>query len=126
MDGGEVESTLEGALVCFPIALGSAALALLALALPLCRAVPCADARPFRTAALAALLFATLAETFALIVWVKAKARYARAEEGARYGAALWLGLAAPPVILLALVMGGPAWEGTRMYRAHRGVAYNV
>ena len=66
--------------------------------------IPFSDPRLFRTSSLVAFIFSTLAEVFALILWIKAKGRYLDRGERVGYGPALWVGLAVPPVIFLAWV----------------------
>ncbi|OXC65584.1 cytochrome C assembly protein [Cryptococcus neoformans] len=79
----------------------------------------------FRTTALLGALLAILAEAFALILWVHARHVFDDVWE-ARYGAALWTGLVGTLCAALAAAIGGPAYQGRLMYRAHREVPYNL
>ncbi|ALO69258.1 hypothetical protein CNG00305 [Cryptococcus deneoformans JEC21] len=79
----------------------------------------------FRTSALLGTLLAILAETFALVVWVHARHVFDDVWE-AKYGAALWTGLVGTICAALAAAIGGPAYQGRLMYRAHREVPYSL
>ncbi|OXG16769.1 cytochrome C assembly protein [Cryptococcus neoformans Tu259-1] len=79
----------------------------------------------FRTTALLGALLAILAAAFALILWVHARHVFDDVWE-ARYGAALWTGLVGTLCAALAAAIGGPAYQGQLMYRAHREVPYNL
>ncbi|ODN77304.1 hypothetical protein L198_08039 [Cryptococcus wingfieldii CBS 7118] len=83
----------------------------------------------FRTSCVLAVLSAILAEIFALVLWVRAKHDFQG--DGwvgweAGYGAGLWIGLVGCIFGGLAAMIGGPAYQGRFMYRAHPGAAYNV
>nr|ODN94623.1 hypothetical protein L204_04758 [Cryptococcus depauperatus CBS 7855] len=92
----------------------------------------------FRTCSLLSTAFAIFAEAFALINWVHARHAFDGHGIEAKYGAALWVGLVGTMFAALRSVLhhakqewkiaviGGPAYQGRFMYRAHSGVAYNV
>ncbi|ORY32173.1 hypothetical protein BCR39DRAFT_493143 [Naematelia encephala] len=80
----------------------------------------------FRTTALFGSIIAIIAEIFALVNWVQARHKYDDHQgQRARYGSALWLGLVGAITAFLSVCIGGPAFEGSVMYR-HTGTAYNV
>ncbi|WVQ90754.1 hypothetical protein IAS59_004535 [Cryptococcus gattii] len=80
----------------------------------------------FRTAALLGTLLAIFAEAFALVLWVHARHAFDDDIWEAKYGAALWTGLVGTIFASLAAAIGGPAYRGRLMYRAHREVPYHL
>ncbi|WVW85212.1 hypothetical protein I302_107250 [Kwoniella bestiolae CBS 10118] len=126
-DGGEIIRWLTGSMILFGLAALFMLLAWITLILSLLRVGKFMwNPVYFRTAALLGSFMAILAESFALALFVTARKRYDDQGIRATYGAALWLGLIGAISAFLGAAIGGPAYQGHYMYRAHPAQAYNV
>ncbi|GFZ52155.1 hypothetical protein JCM24511_09928 [Saitozyma sp. JCM 24511] len=125
--GSEIVVWLTRTLILFAFAAMFMLLAFLALVLSLLK-VGKFMWNPIyvRTAALLGTTLAILSEIFALNLFVTARMRYDAQGIRPTYGAALWLGLIGAIAGFLSVCVGGPAFAGRYMYRAHPQRAYNV